>query len=386
MRFATLLRAIPAAAVLAAALLVQLPHGFAHEGEDHAHAPQPAAGAATAAPRAEAVSDQFELVAVARGGALAIYLDRFRTNEPVVDAAISVETPAGAAPASPIDGAYRLDAPWSAAPGRHDLIFTVTPKDGAADVLIATLAVPGNAPAGPDQAVASLFSSAAFAGELKNRVANSDPLLIATAIGGFVFGLLVMAIIGRRKIMPVLAVLAALSALPNRPGLAHEGEDHSQAPPLNSTIGDRDLSQRLADGALFVPKPTQRILAIRTDIATAATHRRMIELPGRIIPDPNASGYVQALPAGACRRRRADSRAWGRASTKGMSSPLWRGRCRRSMLRTSASAKENLTSRSASSSAGSPALTPWSKGGYHAGPARRGAPRTAGAEGSPQRA
>lgn len=299
MRFATLLGTIPAAAVLLAALLVQpLTSGFAHEGEDHAHAPQPAAVAVTAAPRAEAVSDQFELVAVARSGALTIYLDRFRTNEPVADAAISVETPAGAAPASPIDGAYRLDAPWSAAPGRYDLIFTVTPKDAAADVLIATLVVPGNAPAGPDQAVSSLFSSTAFAGELRNRVANSDPLLIATAVGGFVFGLMVMAIIGRRKMMPALAVLAALSALPNRPGLAHEGEDHGHAPPPTTAVGDRDLSQRLADGALFVPKPTQRILAIRTDIATAAAHRRMIELPGRIIPDPNASGYVQASAGG----------------------------------------------------------------------------------------
>ena len=47
-----------------------------------------------------------------------------------------------------------------------------------------------------------------------------------------------------------------------------------------------------------MPKPTQRILAIRTDIATAAAHRRMIELPGRIIPDPNASGYVQASAGG----------------------------------------------------------------------------------------
>ncbi|MFO1097092.1 MAG: efflux RND transporter periplasmic adaptor subunit [Xanthobacteraceae bacterium] len=297
MRFATLLRVIPAAAVLAGTLLLQPSQGFAHEGEDHAHAPQPAAITATTAPRAEAVSDQFELVAVARSGALTIYLDTFRTNEPVEGASISVETPAGAALASPVDGAYRLNAPWSAAPGRYDLIFTVTPKDGAADVLIATLVVPGTPPAGPDRAVSSLFSSTAFAGEFRNRVANGDPLLIATAVGGFVFGLLVMAIIGRRKAIPAFAVLAALSALPSRPGLAHEGEDHGSAPPMTAA-GDRDLSQRLADGALFVPKPTQRILAIRTDVATAATHRRMIELPGRIIPDPNASGYVQASAGG----------------------------------------------------------------------------------------
>jgi RND family efflux transporter MFP subunit len=49
---------------------------------------------------------------------------------------------------------------------------------------------------------------------------------------------------------------------------------------------------------LFVPKPTQRLLAVRTDIAASGVHRRTIELPGRIIPDPNASGYVQASAGG----------------------------------------------------------------------------------------
>src|ERR1700730_5875713 len=65
-----------------------------------------------------------------------------------------------------------------------------------------------------------------------------------------------------------------------------------------SMPSDRDLAKRLPDGSLFVPKPTQRLLAIRTDVATSARHRRTIELPGRIIPDPNASGYVQASAGG----------------------------------------------------------------------------------------
>ncbi len=56
----------------------------------------------------------------------------------------------------------------------------------------------------------------------------------------------------------------------------------------------RDVAQRFPDGAIFVPKGTQRVLGIRTLVTETAMHGRRIELPGRIIPDPNASGYVQA--------------------------------------------------------------------------------------------
>ena len=54
----------------------------------------------------------------------------------------------------------------------------------------------------------------------------------------------------------------------------------------------------LPDGSVFVPKSTQRILAIRTLVSEPAVYRRTVELPGRIIADPNASGYVQAAVGG----------------------------------------------------------------------------------------
>src|ERR1700674_5883209 len=65
----------------------------AHEGHDHDAAPLPAS--VSIAPRAEATSDPLELIAIAQGSALAIYLDRSATNEPVEGAAIEVETPNG---------------------------------------------------------------------------------------------------------------------------------------------------------------------------------------------------------------------------------------------------------------------------------------------------
>ena len=56
---------------------------------------------------------------------------------------------------------------------------------------------------------------------------------------------------------------------------------------------------------MFVPKPVQRIFGFRTILTQPRTFAPAVELPGRIIPDPNASGYVQTAVGGGCRRRRA---------------------------------------------------------------------------------
>jgi hypothetical protein len=82
---------------------------LAHEGHDHEVVPT--AAAQPGAPRLEAASNSFEIVGVIQGGGLTIWLDRFETNEPVTDAIIDVDTPAGpqTATAQP-DGTYRLPA------------------------------------------------------------------------------------------------------------------------------------------------------------------------------------------------------------------------------------------------------------------------------------
>ena len=150
---------------------------------------------------------------------------------------------------------------------------------------------------GPDaESPASSSTSSTFLDGWKDRIVGSDPALIGAAIGGFVLGALVVGALGRRKPAPAALLLAILVALVVPAARAHEGDDHAalaRTPP-----GERDLAKRLADGSLFVPKPTQRLLAVRTDITASAVHHRTIELPGRIIPDPNASGYVQASAGG----------------------------------------------------------------------------------------
>lgn len=81
--------------------------------------------------------------------------------------------------------------------------------------------------------------------------------------------------------------------------IAHGGEDHDhgQAEPpasvsLPAVVGDRP--QRLADGSLFVPKPVQRQLGLRTVIALSRDLTATVELNGTVISDPGTSGRVQA--------------------------------------------------------------------------------------------
>ena len=263
---------------------------LAHEGEDHG-APPPAT-IANLAPRAEAVSELYELIAIARAGELSIYLDRFATNESVDGATIEVETPAGPESVRAVaNEPYRLSAPWSNRPGSYDLIFTVT-KDGNADVLPATLIIP------PDHldGKAGTAATPASAGGNRELSSRNVPTALMAGLGGFAAGIVVMALLWRRNRPAMILILAGMLAMFSGAARAHDGDDHGAAATLNPAV--RDLAQRLPDGGVFVPKSTQRILAIRTARIESAAHRAALELPGRIIPDPNASGFVQSSVGG----------------------------------------------------------------------------------------
>lgn len=90
----------------------------------------------------------------------------------------------------------------------------------------------------------------------------------------------------------VLGVVSSLSfALPGAHG--PDGE-HFDQPPAAA------ISQlaRLPDGSVNVPKQAQRRMAIRTRIAPQTEAARTVELPGRVVIDPNAGGRIQPLYAG----------------------------------------------------------------------------------------
>lgn len=81
---------------------------------------------------------------------------------------------------------------------------------------------------------------------------------------------------------------------------AHGGEDHGEPAPTAPVvaIGQGAAPQRLADGSLWIPKPAQYRLGLRTLRAVTQPHAQAIELNGKVLPDPNAGGRVQATQTG----------------------------------------------------------------------------------------
>ncbi len=77
---------------------------------------------------------------------------------------------------------------------------------------------------------------------------------------------------------------------------AHEGHDHGPAPA--AAAADASAPQRLPDGAILLPKLSQRQLGVRTLAVERQSTGRAVELPGLVAMDPNAGGRVQALVAG----------------------------------------------------------------------------------------
>jgi len=272
--------AIPLLRAAILAILPSLSGAVAHEGHDHGDVPKPLLSAA-AKPRVEAASGPFELVGVLREGELVIYVDRVDSNAPVPGAAVSVETPDGPVAAAARDDTYRLPAPWAKS-GSYDLIFTIA-SAGDTEVLAGTLVVPSGS-AAPRNASA--------VGQTATTLRGAGTAL--TIIAAFAGGFFVARARYRRARLPLASLLLlVLLFAPSASPFAHEAGDRGEKP-----LVEAEIAQRLDDGSLFVPKRVQRLLRIRTVVASEAGHRKSFDMPGRIIPDPGASGFVQASVSG----------------------------------------------------------------------------------------
>lgn len=132
---------------------------FAHGGEDHGDGPKPVS-VANVAPRAEAQTELFELLATPANGQLTIFVDRFASNAPVTGAKVEVESGSWKAVAVAAgdgsSGSYRVAAPQFAKPGSYPLLFTV--EAGTDTDLIETTLVVADA-AKPEATVPSLRSN-----------------------------------------------------------------------------------------------------------------------------------------------------------------------------------------------------------------------------------
>ena len=280
-------------ALLALCLFFLTP-AVAHEGHDHG-APQPLA-VAKASTRVTAQSEIYELVGILKHDTLRLYLDRFETNDPVTDARIVV-TLGGEeeTTASPLgDGTFGITSGRFLAEGALELVFAITSQSGD-DLLIGTIDLPPS-PAtsaspppsdpllglryGPDILVAGLPVPQPY-------VFAGAALVLGIALG--------MAIRSRGTVMPVVTIgviaLVATTAI----AFSHEGHDHGSGE-IPAPSGD--APSRLSDGSVFVPKPTQRLLDVRTIVAKPEEAFKAVSLIGRVIADPNRSGLVQSINGG----------------------------------------------------------------------------------------
>lgn len=110
---------------------------FGHGGEDHGAPPPPVSQGV--APRAVAATEEFEVVAVLEGQQLAVYVDRYASNEPVANAQVEVEGGGLKGRASEVaPGTYLMKLAAAMPPGKHALTISVEAGD-TADLLTATL-------------------------------------------------------------------------------------------------------------------------------------------------------------------------------------------------------------------------------------------------------
>jgi membrane fusion protein, heavy metal efflux system len=253
---------------------------FAGPGHDHGDEPAKSTGAAS--PRMTSHSDLFELVAMADKGQLVIYLDRYGSNEPVASAKIEVEAGAAKGFAEPQpDGTYVFKTELLAKPGSIPLSFTVS--DGKdADLLAGDLVI-------PDAQAAHAHKEGLLNSTWVKGVAAAVAAVLAVAFGWLLWR--------KKRAQPAFSVaaLGLLIALVAASDVqAGPGHDHGEEAPAASS----NAPKRQSDGSVFLPKASQRLLAVRTLPAEQSSLPKTVELAGRVIADPNAGGKVQPTQAG----------------------------------------------------------------------------------------
>ena len=276
------------ALVACLALLTPLaaPPSRAHEGHDHGAAAKPAA--TRASPRVTAQSQDYQLVGIVEGEVLVIYLDRFADNAPVTTAVLEVTIGDASARAEPqSNGTYEVTSARLKSPGSHEVLVSIT--DGAgSDLLAAALEIPepDARPLGFDHTMWS---------HLQAHLPQSSR--IAGWAAGGSLGLLGLGMLlrGRRRGLATAALVAGGLLIGSTVAFAHSGHDHGSAA---DDLPMGDAPQRRPDGTIFLSKPSQRLLDIRTRVLTPETTTRAVRFAGRIVANPNRSGVVQSTIQG----------------------------------------------------------------------------------------
>ena len=236
------------------------------------------------------MSEKYQFVGIVEGEVLVVYLDRTEDNAPVTTATIevSIDGEPFKAELQEKNATYEVTAPLLRKAGSYEVLVTLS-EGGVDDLLVGTLVIPPPAAdTGNARTVLNRIVGEAITALPGGRAAVSFAglLLLVAAAGGALLS-------GRRKLLILPAAILGV-ILASAMAWAHEGHDHG--PDVSASTGNSP--SRRPDGSLFVPKPTQRLLEIRTTVARIESKRKTVRFHGRIVPDPNRSGVVQATVQG----------------------------------------------------------------------------------------
>lgn len=299
--------------VCAAALLTMPPStALAHGDAGHSH-DQPAAPVEQhTSPTFESTGRTFELVAVNENDRLTIYLDRRDTTEPVANATVEIEIDGKqtvvAKQKSP--GTYEIHGDWLQEHRPKTTVITVMAGNDI-DLLNGTLPAPTEAQVDKDVQLTwpimlkseLTWIAAGLAGLLGFAVAFAfRPVRIAamdsqperepnTKNTG-------TAPPGTNALILALLVPAALASMATitEPARAHSNHNHEVQRDAQQS-GVR-IPKKLPNGQIFLPKPTQRLLGVRTQLTKQTAAQPATELVGKIIANPSYEGRVQAPMGG----------------------------------------------------------------------------------------
>lgn len=266
--------------VLLLAMLVWPGAAAAHEGHVHEEPEaQPPLGAVEITRSAS--SERHELVmrapALRPGGEarLEFYVSDWATNAPVRDAVVQValRERQAAADAVPVAAAAAAEGVYAAtlqvpATGDYNAIVTVRSTLGTDEFSLTPLRIEPAPPA--------------------ERSARSPLLLLAAGALAVIAAVVALAWFTRRRGRPAAAALLLL-ALAAAPARAHEGHTHeAAAEPVPSGPVER----------VAMPKPSQFLLGVRTQVVRLESMPRQVSLLGRIAPKGGAEADVVAPQSG----------------------------------------------------------------------------------------
>jgi hypothetical protein len=272
------------ALALACMLALVSPQAAAHD--DGRAAPTTSA---PASPRATAVSENYQFVGIVEGDELVIYLDRFADNQPVTTAKLEVTVDGTSAVAELREnGTYEIASPLLKTPGTHEVLISIADGD-INDLLVSALTVPAPGVHG-HEFDHSIWTHVAALGHAHGESGRNAAWIGGAGLGVIGLGLLLAR---RRRVLATLFLFLSIAIVGTTAAFAHSGHDHEAGASLNGSA-----PQRLPSGQIFLPKPTQRLLEVRTRVLQTESLRQAVRFVGRVIPNPNRSGVVQSTVAG----------------------------------------------------------------------------------------